>query len=313
MPTVAGMVMRRATDLKPGTLYSRRILRDRGMHPRVLGSSEILSPLPGYCMRADHPAELANVARILQMIVIPGAVISDETAAELIGLPLPRKLTRAGGARLCCRVPADQPARSGKALVVLAGRMVATESFRGVLVAVPAVILQEIAPKLSRMDLVAAVDALIADSNGALRRVPLETLREQAQAATGRGAKKLRAAVAEARERVWSPMETKMRLLVVDRGYPEPLPNVEVRDPDTGTSFFIDLAYPEWKIGIEYDSEQHRLDKVKWQKDLHKDEVLHGEGWIVLRVSIADFHDSRYFLRRLEAAIRSRKQQSSAP
>lgn len=302
--------MRRATDLKPGTLYVRRALRDQGMHPRVLGSSAILTPLPGYCTRADHPAALERVAWVLQTLIIPGAVISDETAAELIGLPLPRKLTRRGGARLRCRVPSDQPARSGRALVVRAGRTFATERFRGVVVPVPVVILQEIALKLSPMDLVAAADALVADKNGAHRRVPLQTLREQAQAASGRGADKVRAAVAAARERVWSPMETKMRLVITDRGYQEPQPNVEVRDPATGTAFFLDLAYPGWKIGIEYDSEEHRLNAEQWQRDLHKDEVLHGLGWAVLRVSIADFHDPRNFLLRLDAAIRTSTRRS---
>ena len=104
-------------------------------------------------------------------------------------------------------------------------------------------------------------------------------------------------------ENVWSPMETRTRLLLTRRGYPLPVANLRVDDPDTDWHGCIDLAYPQWRIAIEYDSEAHRLDRALWQKDLHKNQVLHQQAWSVLRISVADLVAPEHFLQRLDAAI----------
>ncbi|MFC7373952.1 DUF559 domain-containing protein [Brachybacterium sp. GCM10030268] len=292
--------------MKPGTMYSRRVLREQGMHPRVLASEAITSPLPGLCCRADAPAPLRDVAFALQTVVVPGSVISDETAAELLGLPLPRRLTRREGAALHCRMGRGGARRTQASLIVHQRRPAPTIQFGGLTISAPVTVLQEIAPKLSRMELVACVDALAADRHGASIRVPLQQIRADARSSRGRGARAVRRAANEARERVWSPMETRTRLLICARGYPEPAPNVSVRDGATGSLFYIDLAYDQWRIAIEYDSEHHREDRRTWQRDLHKNEVLHDLGWKVLRISVADFQRPADFFARLDAAIRAR-------
>src|SRR5699024_2679640 len=96
--------------------------------------------------------------------------------------------------------------------------------------------------------------------------------------ARGRGAARLRAAVAQARERVWSPQETHMHLMLRDRGWPPPALNHEIVDPATGIVYYVDLAYPQQRIAIEYDGSDHVTDPDRVTHDHHKSTALTARG-----------------------------------
>ena len=276
------------------------------MHPRQLASSGMTRVLPGYFTRSDAPADLRSIALIAQTVLFPGAVVSHETAAELFLIPLPRDLTHDGGASVHVGAPGGTTARRTPLLTVHVRGESPVIRHHGITMSHPVVAVQEIAGRLSHPDLVACLDALVANRHGAAYPMPLQELLALARTRKGRGAEALRAAAEDARERVWSPMETHMRLMLVGHGRPEPELNREIRDPATGIVYYIDLAYPQWGIAIEYDGAQHRTDKTQWEADLQKNEVLHSQGWSVLRVSSTDLHDPGDFLLRLEAAIRRR-------
>ena len=294
-------------------LYTRTWLLKAGMHPRILASGQMDRALPGYFMRSDAPADLRTIAEAVQRYVRPGAVISHGTAAELYKFPLPRHLTRDAGAPISCRVVGSGKKTTGALLEVYVRAEAPAIRFLGLTVSHPVTTLQEIAGSMPHVDLVACVDAVVAGRKGAAWHVPLSQVRRSVASLKGRGAAALRRAVLESRERVWSPMETKMRLLINSRGYPEPATNLEICEIATGIVYYIDLAYPQWKIAIEYDGKGHRTDKQQWERDLHKNEVLHGQGWTVLRVSIADFRDPGDFFRRLDAAIAAREHLGACP
>ena len=302
------MTLRRATDLLPGHLYSRRGLREQGMHPRVLASDEIATPVAGYCSRADAPAPLVRVALLVQTVLVPGSVISHATAAELLGLPLPLELTRAGGAPLHCtilRTAEDTGGgrrRTRQSLVVHAATALPSSRLRGLDITPPLEVLRQIASKLSHDDLVACLDSLAARRHGAAVHVPLPQILADVSRLRGPGSVAVRRAATDARAEVWSPMETRTRLLLRRHGFPEPTPNLRVREEATGRTFVIDLAYPAAKVAVEYDSEEHRLNRRQWQKDLHKNEVLHQLGWSVVRLSVADLLDPADAIARLTAA-----------
>ncbi|MDO5663334.1 MAG: DUF559 domain-containing protein, partial [Brachybacterium sp.] len=166
----------------------------------------------------------------------------------------------------------------------------------------PLVNLQEIAPRLDHAALVVCADAIVGRWCPDIRYT-LEDLRRDVARLTGKGAARVRAAARDAVADSWSPMETRVRLLLISQGFPVPVCNSRIVDPDTGQWFYLDLAYPTWRIAIEYDSEDHRLDRGRWQRDLHKNHVLHSQGWVVLRISIADIINPARFLTRLKAAI----------
>lgn len=295
----------RAVDLEPGRIYARAELLEQGAHSRLLASADLLRILPGHYTRADAPASLLETVRMLTFAVVPGAVISHETAAELMGLPLPRDLTRAHGAALHCSLARAGTRRRSRTVVFHPCTPAPQFLVRGVRTSHPVVVLQELSGRLTSEELVMGLDA-IAGGRGEIPAIALPRVREVARGLRGRGSATVRAALPHMRENVWSPMETRTRLLLLARGFPEPEPNCPVIDPVTGQRFVIDLAYRDRRIAIEYDGEVHRLDARRWRRDLHKNEVLHALGWIVLRISIADLRAPTRFLRRLAAAMGAR-------
>jgi hypothetical protein len=54
-----------------------------------------------------------------------------------------------------------------------------------------------------------------------------------------------------------SPMETRLRMLLIDAGLPRPVPQHEVRDRLNRLVGRLDLAYPEARLAVEYDGADH--------------------------------------------------------
>jgi hypothetical protein len=46
----------------------------------------------------------------------------------------------------------------------------------------------------------------------------------------------------------------------------------------------IDVGWPEWKVGVEYDGEQHWTDSNRHAEDIERLEYLAAQGWIIVRV-----------------------------
>lgn len=291
-----------ADDLEPGRVYTRADLLERGAHSRLFTSGTLLRVLPGCYTRADAPASLHEIARVLQVRRMPGATISHESAAELLGLPLPMHLTRAGGALIHCRSGAGGRVRRGRLVHAHPSDPPLRYRVRGLLVSHPVVVLQELTARMTHDERVIALDAL-AGRGTAIPQMPLARIREVAADLQGRGAQRIRDAAGDARERVWSPMETRTRLLLVRAGYPEPTPNLEVRDPLTGSLVILDLAFPALRVAIEYDGDQHRVDRAQWRRDRHKDEMLHRLGWVIVRITADDLRVPDAFFLRLSAAL----------
>lgn len=284
----------------PRSLYRRSELRERGIHPRRLASDEFLEVIPGFLTPSVDPADLSLSARLLQREVAPGAVISHATAAELLGVPLPRDLEYASSRVIHCTLPPPARRRSKRGAVFHSRPRGATTSVKGVRVSGASELLVELAGLLAHDDLVAAADQLVGPDSKVRPRPSLEHLREQAfQARHTYRIQAVRAALADARERVESPKETQTRLLLLRAGFAEPVINFPVRAPRTGQRFRIDLAYPAQRIAIEYDGYWHSTDKKRHAADRRKDDVLHEMGWRVVRASDQDLREPDEFLGRL--------------
>lgn len=100
-----------------------------------------------------------------------------------------------------------------------------------------------------------------------------------------------------------------MRLMLVDRGWPEPELNRELVDSATGIVYYVDLAYPRWRIAIEYDGVDHLIDPGQVKRDQRKNMALHAQGWTAIRAYADDLHDPTDFFRRLECALREASRQ----
>lgn len=141
----------------------------------------------------------------------------------------------------------------------------------------------DLAPKLPLVELVVVGDAI-------LRRLgtlpDLETA--VGRAARRRGVVRARQALPLLRARVDSPMETRLRLLLVTAGLPCPEVNVPVYDATGGFLGTGDLVYRDARVVIEYEGDQHRTDRQQWRNDLWRYERFADAGWLVVRVSADD-------------------------
>ncbi|MCD2443877.1 hypothetical protein LQ757_16470 [Agromyces sp. SYSU K20354] len=88
-------------------------------------------------------------------------------------------------------------------------------------------------------------------------------------------------------------------------GLPEPIiaAPVPVRH---GVVLHPDLSYPELRIAIEYEGEEHRLDPRRWHDDIARRRALEAVGWVVIRVTMADLRAPEQFLADLRETRRRR-------
>ncbi len=166
----------------------------------------------------------------------------------------------------------------------------------------PVQLFLELADRLGLVDLVVLGDAIV--------KRGLATpgdLREAAAAWTGRGHALAERAAGLVRAGVDSPMESRLRMLIVLAGLPEPVVNVTLRRRDGSVMMRLDLSYPDLRIVVEYDGQQHRTDLDQWDTDIARDEWFGEEQWRVVKVVARDvFRRPHRTIERVHAALRSR-------
>lgn len=99
-----------------------------------------------------------------------------------------------------------------------------------------------------------------------------------------RGLRKAKEAITLIRVGSDSPQESLLRLAMGRAGLPEPELNVPIID-DAGTRHHEpDLSYPQYRIGIEYEGEQHG-DEGQIVRDIARSERYAALGWTEVRIS----------------------------
>lgn len=129
--------------------------------------------------------------------------------------------------------------------------------------------LVELAELLSLVDLVVVGDWLVRRKG-----VEPEQLRAFCADSTLPGAALAREAASYVRERVDSPMETRLRMLLVLAGLPEPAVNPTLRAHDGAPRRRYDLHYPASNTIVEYDGRQHAEREEQWESDLERREAI---------------------------------------
>lgn len=109
------------------------------------------------------------------------------------------------------------------------------------------------------------------------------------------------------RENVDSPMESKLRMLLVLAGLREPVVNVEVSDDDGRLRYRIDLSFPEVKLAIEFDGRHHVEKQAQWEGDVLRREDLESQGWtFVVVIGTHLYKSPEAVLARVTAAMHSK-------
>ena len=82
-----------------------------------------------------------------------------------------------------------------------------------------------------------------------------------------------------------SPYETLTRLMLVRAGLPAPQTQVDVLDEYGQMVARLDMAWPEYRVAVEYDGAQHWTDAGQRRRDIERLATLEALGWKVIRVS----------------------------
>jgi len=130
-------------------------------------------------------------------------------------------------------------------------------------------------------DLVSGADALLGPGSDRDTRARLH--REVREMGDVRGGI-LAAALHLAREGVRSPRETHLRLLLARHRMPFAEVNADIFDARGGFVAEIDLAYPRWKVAVEYDGRVHAEDDRQFAKDADRWAAIRAAGWDHVRV-----------------------------
>lgn len=121
-----------------------------------------------------------------------------------------------------------------------------------------------------------------------LKHTDLDTLHGYAWARHLDGVLRARRALTWVRERVESPMETVVRLMIVWARLPEPDTNRDIFDPHGRFVARGDMPYFRYKVLVEYDGKWHERDPVQCQRDRERRQQLNDLGWCVIVVLSSD-------------------------
>lgn len=223
---------------------------------------------------ASTPVERAEAALLL---FGPEAFASHSSAARIFGVPIPALPDEH------VSVPTAAARRDRDGIVAHVAGRASTTSCRGLRVSTPARMWVELATLVGLVDLVVAGDHVLRH-----RLATATTLAGEVELARSRPAQ---AALRLVRERVDSPMETRVRLLLTLAGLPEPAVNLEIRNPVDGMLLRRhDLAYEASRLAIEYDGRHHIRREQQWERDLARREESESDGWRVIVLTAADIY-----------------------
>lgn len=291
-------------DFDVRTPFTRAEALTRGITDAQLRGRGYRQVLNGYYVCATAAADTTQRVRAALRIHPPGAFASHLTAARLYGLPVPAS----SDLHISVFDRNDRRQRTGvRSHVARADTTV--ELRRGVRVSSPSDTFMALATLLDLVDLVVVGDALVK------RGLATPAVLVAAAAHSGeRGAIRARKAARYVRAGVDSPMETRLRMLIVLAGLPEPTVNYILRDLAGDWLARFDLSYPDLKLIVEYDGRQHADDAAQWEGDIERREFLADGGWkLVVVTSKGIYREPERTLQRIAEALRRCGCRISAP
>ena len=235
--------------------------------PSVLAGPRFRRLFPDVYVCAEVEPDLAVRSFAAAVLVGDRGVVGGYSAAELLGasctpLAAPAEVV----------VPGRRRAPPG--LVVRVEKVPSAERWRVRAAAVtsPVRTALDLACRVPLVEAVVGVDAL-AHRFGF---PPHDVIRCAYDHPGRRGAARLPRVVKLARPAAESPMETRIRLAIVLAGLPEPQLQVPVGP------YRLDMAYPELRLGIEYDGREH-LDQARALRDLDRQAYFTARAWRIVR------------------------------
>jgi very-short-patch-repair endonuclease len=158
-------------------------------------------------------------------------------------------------------------------------------SWAGIPLTTPVRTAFDVARRLRLVEAVVAIDAMLAARQ--ISRASLVAMAEERE--RWPFVKQLKSVLQLSDAGAESPMESRLRLLMVLGGLPRPVTQFTVRTRGGVFVARLDLAYPAERLGIEYEGDHHRGRGV-FQEDLRRQNALRACGWSLLRFAAADIY-----------------------
>jgi very-short-patch-repair endonuclease len=269
-PFVPTALTKKPFSLEEARQYGLTLSSLRGKVWRRLGAEL-------YCwqgLRQDPWLHLAALNRLLPS----DAVFAGATAAWMFGLDL------APTDPVEIIVPLDSSIRSHAGVGVRRCELPARDvtKIRGLRVTALNRTLRDLCLRLPAVDALIAIDMAVH-----LSLTDAKDLRGHADAASGSaGAQRLRSLASRAAA-AESPMETRLRWLLIQAGLPCPEVQTNLRDLEQRFLGRADLYYPAARLVLEYDGGNHRDRLVE---DNRRQNLLINAGFRLLRFTATDIH-----------------------
>ncbi|KWX26039.1 hypothetical protein H7J87_25045 [Mycolicibacterium wolinskyi] len=151
---------------------------------------------------------------------------------------------------------------------------------RGIRVTTPARTAFDLGRRPGLTEAVVRVDALLQACD--LKLVDIQALVDTHRGA--RGLVQLRQVLDLADYGAESPQETRLRLLFTEEGMRPDETQIEVFGHWGELVGRIDMGWPDWNVGVQYDGIQHWTDPRQRTKDIDQDAEYRELGWNIIRV-----------------------------
>ncbi|WP_265444488.1 hypothetical protein [Flexivirga meconopsidis] len=244
-----------------------------GITRNMLTGARYRRLFPGVYVAGDAPVSLPSLTGAALLAADCAEFVSHQTAAKLLGAAVADSAVIHLGT-------------TAKHQSIVPGVHVHRFSTRpnlttaaGLAVTAPAHTFVDLARVLDLVDAVALGDSLV--HRGLTTPSQLTLL---ARARQGPGARAVRTAASYVRVGAQSPRESRLRMLPVLAGLPEPELQIEVIDR-SGRRRFLDMGYRKWRVGIEYDGRHHVERAEQWEADILRREDVESESWHLISVT----------------------------
>lgn len=285
--------------------FTRAEARAAGITDRRLRGPEFQPLLDGIYL-SSRIRDLSRVRAAAALMVHPASAVATHfSSARVLGAPVPdHPLEHVTVGRA-----ADRRQRHGIRCHVTALAATDVHVVAKLRISSPHRLFLEMTPWLNLVDLIVLGDWLARHEH----LTPTSLLhycrhsRAQHAAAATRASRFVR-------ERVDSPMETRLRMLIVLAGLPEPKVNLRIALREGTATVRLDLSYPQVKVAVEYDGRHHVEVVDQWEGDLERREDLDDGNWrIIVVTSRGIYRDPEKTVHRVWLALAKRRYRRLAP
>ena len=283
------------------TVFTVREAPALDLTPKQIRNARFSAPTTGVRVDDADPS-LIDRCRAIARVVHPNAAFARTTALRLLGADVPWQLEKDSAIHVVTPRRGERPQRFAITPHFCGQKNLDVVDRFGLRITSAPQTWLHVAHGLNRNGLVSLGDAMTRRKN------PLTTVDTLAslmrETFKMKGLTLCREAIELIRPGTDSPMETDLRLLVVDAGLPEPSVNVPALDAYGQFLALPDLSYPQLKIAIEYDGDHHRTDPATWRRDVERRQCLEDAGWLIITATADDVirHPER-LVRRIRAAL----------